>query len=143
MTTIKNTDSTLNRPQGKRTLDAPAVFADLKKYAKQLRQEKAQKGSDRNAITIFKNSPITIVLMALKEKATINDNNVNGFLTIQVIKGTIILTTPEGKVKMKKQQVITLHPEIKHSMKARKKCLLLLTSFHQVEGYNHTNGNTI
>ncbi len=50
----KFNDATKQRPQGERIMDAALVTIDLRNFIKQIREEKAWKESDRNAITVFK-----------------------------------------------------------------------------------------
>ena len=62
----KFNESTINRPEGDRLLDAPFVIADLNAYIKQITEEDAWFKNDRNAITIFKGDHVTVVLIALR-----------------------------------------------------------------------------
>jgi len=50
----KFNDATKQRPQGERIMDASLVTIDLHNFIKQIREEKAWKDSDRNAITVLK-----------------------------------------------------------------------------------------
>ena len=61
--------ATTQRPQGNRVMDAPLVTIDLRSFTKQIRDEKAWKESDRNAITVFKTDGMRIVLIALHKDA--------------------------------------------------------------------------
>ena len=126
---IKSNDATLNRPAGHRLLDAPYVFVDLPGFITQLTNENAWDKSDRNAITVFKSDNITIVLSALKAAAVIKDNTVNGFFTIQVLKGNISMETLEGNTAINEQQLITFHPGIPHSIEAKTDTILLMTTY--------------
>ena len=68
---IKRNESTRNRPEGDRVLDAPYVFANLPAFIEQVKDEKSWGKGDRNAITVFKTTNMTIVLSALKQGASI------------------------------------------------------------------------
>ena len=46
--------ATKQRPQGERIMDAALVTIDLRNFTKQIREEKAWKDSDLNAITVLK-----------------------------------------------------------------------------------------
>jgi len=130
MEKIKYNDATLNRPEGERVVDADYVFADLPVFIHQLKEEKSWEEGDRNAITVFKSDPLTIVLTILKEGASIIDNKVRGFITIQVVEGEVVVSTAEGRVDAPKGQLIAFHPEVLHSIEAREEAILLLTTFH-------------
>ena len=122
---VKWNDSTPNRPQGERILDAPYVFADLPAFIEQVKDEKTWGKSDRNAITVFKTEGMTIVLTALKEGGVIKDNSVNGFFTVQVLEGSVRMETLEGDSVMTLHQLITFHPRVPHSLEAKSDCVLL------------------
>ena len=49
----KVNDATKKRPQGERIMDATPVTIDLRSFTKQIREEQAWKGNDRNPITVF------------------------------------------------------------------------------------------
>ena len=125
---IKRNEATRNRPEGDRVIDAPYVFADLVAFTEQVKDEKAWDKSDRNAITVFKTEGMTIVLSALKPGAVIKDNTVNGFLTVQVLEGSIRMETLEGDAEMGEKQLYAFHPGVPHSIEAKTNAVLLLTT---------------
>lgn len=126
---IKKNEATTNRPEGDRIIDAPFVIADLSDFVKQLQHEKAWKNNDRNGITLFKSRNITIVLTALKAGASINENEVEGYLTIQVLKGKAVFSATTGNVDLSENQLITLHPHLVHSFRAIEDTIVLLSAF--------------
>ena len=130
---IKRNESTLNRPEGDRVLDAPYVFIDIPSFIDQVKQEKAWEKNDRNGITVFKSDLLTIVITALQASAEIKDNSVDGLLTIQVIKGNARVTTPEGDIDMSNGQVLTFHPRISHSILAITDAIFLLSNYNTEE----------
>jgi quercetin dioxygenase-like cupin family protein len=122
----KRNDATLHRPEGDRVLDAPYVYMDLDKYIEQLKDEEAWDRSDRNGITIFKTDNLTTVLTCLHKGAAIKDNTVDGLFQVLVIDGKVRVTTQEGDIEMRENEMITLHPNIYHNIAALKKSTLLL-----------------
>ena len=126
---IKRTEATLNRPEGARAIDAPYLFTDITSTIQQLKDEKAWGKNDRNGITVFKSGNIRIVISALKAGAFITENEVEGFMSIQILNGKAIFTTSEGDVKLKENQLITLHPHVIHSFKAVSDCIVLLSTY--------------
>ena len=123
----KYSEATLNRPEGNRVTDAPFVVADIEKYRRLLKREPAWKKNDRNGITIYKTIGITILLTYLHKNATM-DNSVGGLLTIQVIEGSIDCIIENTIVPIEQDQLITLHPEVIHTIRAKEDSLLLLTN---------------
>ena len=122
----KFNEATLNRPKGERILDAPFVFTDIKKYSKQLREEKAWKKNDRNGITVYKTEGFTMVLTWLHKGAVIMDNALSGLISIQVLDGTIDFTVQSGKTRLEKKQIITIHPGVMHTLCAVEDTFLLI-----------------
>lgn len=122
----KFNEATLNRPKGERILDAPFVFTDIKKFSRQLQEEKAWKKNDRNGITVFKTDDLTMVLTWLHEGAVIMDNLVAGLIIIQVLKGAIDFTVQKGTTRLEKRQIITVHAGVGYAIRAMEDTLLLI-----------------
>lgn len=125
---LKYQESTINRPDGDRVIDAPYVLADLKKFKNQLKKEDAWDKNDRNSITVYKSEGTTIVLTCLHEDADLVDNTVDGSLTIQVLDGSLECSIHDDTVKVKKNQLIAFHEEMPISIRAREESVLLLTT---------------
>ena len=128
---IKRNDSTMNRPEGDRVLDAPFVVMDIDDFEKQLKDEEAWEKNDRNGITIFKSDTLTSVVTCLHKDAEIKDNSVDGYFQVHVIEGKVKITTEAGDNDMKENQVIVFHPGVRHTIQASKKSTLLLQTFTQ------------
>lgn len=126
---IKRNEATINRPDGDRVLDAPYVFINIDEYIDQLKDEKAWEKNDRNGITVFKTVNMTIVLTVLQEGAEVVDKPVNGYMTVQVIKGKVQITTPDGDIDAQKRNMVVFHPGIEHTIKADTKAILLITNY--------------
>lgn len=123
----KSNKATTQRPQGERTIDASQVTINLPLFIKQITKEKAWKDTDRNAITIFKTNGMRIVLIALHKGAEMTKHKVKGMISIQVLKGRIILNTDEQSIKLSEGQMLAMHDGIPHSLLANKKAIFLLT----------------
>ena len=123
----KSNEATTQRPQGGRIMDAPLVTIDLRSFKEQIRNEKAWKDSDRNAITVFKTNGMRIVLIALHKGAEMIKHTANGIISLQVLKGKMMFNTDDQSTKLSKGQMLTLHQGIPHSLVAKKKTIFLLT----------------
>jgi quercetin dioxygenase-like cupin family protein len=123
---IKKNDATLNRPEGERVLDAPYVMIDLGSYVDQLHREESYAKNGKNGITVFKSEGLTEVLTSMEEGEEIIENEVEGFVTIQVLKGKAVLRTSQGELTMEKNQLVTIHPHVVHSFRALSDVDLLL-----------------
>jgi quercetin dioxygenase-like cupin family protein len=130
---FKRNEATINRPDGDRVLDGTYVFIDIPSYIRQLKEEKAWEKSDRNSITVFKSTNITILITALQAGASINDNKVDGLLTLQVLKGNARITTLDGDIDAVENQLLALHQNVSHSIHAISDTIILLTNHTREE----------
>lgn len=125
---IKRNEATINRPEGDRVIDAPFVFINLPGFIAQLKEEEAWHKNDRNGITVFKTDNVTMVLTALHAGAEIRDNDVDGIVSLQVLEGSARITTSEGDIEAGEKDIVALHPNVRHSIKALSDTVLLLTN---------------
>lgn len=127
---IKRNEATFNRPDGDRVLDGTYVFVDIPSYIRQVKEEKSWEKNDRNAITVFKSSNITQVITVLHQGSAIKDNDLDEYLSVQVLSGNVRISTPEGDIDAITHQMITFHPHVKHSLEALSESIILLTTFN-------------
>ena len=126
---MKTNEATQNRPTGDRILDAPYIVANIDERIEELKEEEAWERNDRNAITLVKTEGLTIVLICLRKEAAINDNIIDGIVTVEVIEGSVTVTTNAESFDLSERSIITLRPNIPHSMYARKESVLLLSNY--------------
>lgn len=124
---IKQNESTESRPEGERILDAPLVRIDLKEFIKIIKSEKTWEERDRNAITVYKNAGMKIVLVALHENALLAEHTANGIISVQLLEGEIIFNSEVKKEHLLPGEMIALHKGLPHSVKAIKESVFLLT----------------
>ena len=123
----KSNDATLKRPEGDRILDAPLVKMNLNEAIKQIKSETTWVESDRNSVTLFKSEAMRIVLLGLHANAELKPHKANGVISVQVIEGQIEFTAEQQTTQLEKGQMIALHDNIIHSVKALKESFFLLT----------------
>jgi quercetin dioxygenase-like cupin family protein len=123
----KSNESTPQRPEGARPLDAPMVLIDPSSYVKKIKQEQAWKNGDRNAITLFKTDGMRIVLIALHAGAEMKKHMAGGVISVQVLEGQITFHTEERSAVLDEGQLLALHAGIPHSVFANEESVFLLT----------------
>jgi quercetin dioxygenase-like cupin family protein len=130
----KYNESTLNRPEGARMLDAPIMRINLQDYVLQIKSEVAWQDSDRNAITLLHNPYMRIVLVALKEGAEMSRLAVDGALSIHLLSGRLWIESDTHSFSLDENEIITLHPRIHHYFFAEQESVVLLTLAGNHEG---------
>jgi len=123
----KLNDATPQRPEGERTLDGPLVEMNLVTFINQIKEESTWMASDRNSITIFKSDVMRIVLIGLHPHAELKPHKANGTISVQVLEGKITFATESQSTQIEKGQMIVLHQNITHSVKALTESFFLLT----------------
>ena len=123
----KHNESTEQRPEGGRLMDAPLVSIDVPGFIREIKNEDAWKKNDRNAITIYKTDCMRMVLIALHEDAVMAKHTANGVISVQVLEGEIIFSAANQSVVLKKGQMVALHKGEPHSVAATKESVFLLT----------------
>jgi len=124
---IKYNESTPLRPEGDRLLDAQMVLMDLSEFQDKIKDEKAWKEGDRNAITLFKSDGMRVVLIALHAGSEMKPHTAPGIISVQVLEGKISFITAQQTAELSKGQMLTLHQNIPHSVLAQKESTFLLT----------------
>jgi quercetin dioxygenase-like cupin family protein len=124
---VKFNEATPLRPEGDRILDAPLVQMDLNAFKTQIKEEESWKTGDRNAITIFKNDSLRIVLIALHAGAEMKAHKAKGTISVQVLEGQISFRTAMDTAELSVGQMIALHGDILHSVYANEESVFLLT----------------
>ncbi|MEP6728217.1 MAG: cupin domain-containing protein [Bacteroidota bacterium] len=123
----KFNNSTSQRPEGDRLIDATLVNIDLPMYMQQIKEESSWKDGKRNAITVFKTNGLRIVLIALHEGAEMARHTADGIISVQVLEGKLQFNTDRQSVELLNGQMLALHERIPHSVMAIKETIFLLT----------------
>lgn len=127
--TEKYNNSTPQRPEGARILDAGLIPINIPKYIEQIREEEAYHKNGKNAITVFKSDKATITLIALKENENIHPGNEDNEATmsLQVISGHLYFESFGNEINLKDGELLTLHQQLSFKAKAQTACICLLT----------------
>jgi quercetin dioxygenase-like cupin family protein len=125
---------TLNRPEGERVLDAPIVKMDVYEFIQQLRNEPAWQRNDRNGITIYKTQGMRIVLVIMHAEAEMRPQAVDGIINFHVLEGAIQITTQDERQNIEAGQMLSLHANIQHMVKALEETIFILTMTNEAYG---------
>lgn len=123
----KSNQSTPQRPEGDRILDAPLVHLDLHSFKQQIKSEEGWSNNDRNSITIFKTEEMRIVMIALHQDAEMKKHTAPGVISVQVLEGQITFRTEQQSEILNPGQMVTLHAGIPHHVFANQESVFLLT----------------
>ena len=124
----KFNESTINRPEGARILDAPFVVADLQAHIKQITEEDSFFKNDRNAITLFKSNGVSLVLIALRANAEMTTPDPSGNVGIlQVISGRLTIEIEGETSTISQQQIACFHGQLAYHFIAMEDTICLLT----------------
>src|SRR5438045_5667210 len=110
----KYNESTLNRPEGGRLLDAPLLIIEVADYIQRLKNESSWQKNDRNGITLFKTKGMRIVLVIMHAGADMRPQTIDALVSLQVLNGYLQVTTDEQTARVEAGQILTLHAQIKH-----------------------------
>ena len=128
----KFNESTTNRPEGDRLLDAPFVIADLDAYVKQITGEDAWFKNDRNAITLFKSNQVTTVLVALRETAEMKPPIPSeGVAIIQLMSGELNIEIEGQTFTVKGKQLVSFHEQQQYNIAATEESIFLLMVYNK------------
>ncbi|GGB77678.1 hypothetical protein [Dyadobacter sediminis] len=128
---FKSNQSTENRPDGDRILDAPYVFTDIPMYLDQLKTERSWSKNDRNAITVYKSDNVTMVLSALKADAVVSNHSIDEGLNVQVISGELKIETEGRTFYATPGQMMTFHAGISHALTAVSDSEIMITTYKE------------
>lgn len=123
----KMNESTPQRPEGERMVNAPLVSIDLPRFMEQIKKEIAWLNGPRNAITVFKSDYLRIVLIALHSGAELPTHTADGMISVQVLQGKLRFGTEAESVQLEKGEMVALHKGIPHSVLAMEESMFLLT----------------
>src|SRR4051812_18607421 len=103
----KYNESTRNRPEGSRLLDAPLLIVDVEEYIQRLKSEPAWQKNDRNGITLFKTKGMRIVLVIMHAGAEMRPQTIDALVSLHVLNGYLQVTTDEQTVRVDAGQILT------------------------------------
>jgi quercetin dioxygenase-like cupin family protein len=110
-----------------RNMDEPFFVFDFAQIVKKIKAEEAWKNGDRNALTLLKNSYVSVVLISLKKTAEINFHHSGRLASVQILKGALHFKTNNNSTLIKTGSLLTLHEQVAHMLVAVEESVILLT----------------
>jgi redox-sensitive bicupin YhaK (pirin superfamily) len=120
-------ESTINRPEGDRFIDAPSLIIDLPEHIRQIRTENQYEKNDRNAIVVFKSGKLRIVLVALHAGAEVTTPKPENIFSLQLVEGRLFIEANNESTTITSGQMFVLHESIPYVIKAQDESVYLLT----------------
>ena len=116
------------RPDSNRVLDAALLDFDLPTVIERIKQETEWINGKHNAITLTKSERMSIVLIAMHEDSEIKMEQIDGSMSLHIIKGKLKFTTENESVIIHEGKLLVVHKKIKHALTAIEETIFLLTT---------------
>jgi quercetin dioxygenase-like cupin family protein len=103
------------------------VFDTAAEEAK-VRTQAASSKQGRGAKTLVKEGRLRVTLLGMRKGTALGAHNVDGEVSIQVLRGAIEIHTSEGAVRVRKGGLAVLHAGVRHDAHALQDTTALLTT---------------
>jgi quercetin dioxygenase-like cupin family protein len=100
---------------------------DLNQEITRLQAEASSEESSRKSKMLVKHPEFRIVLITMRPGSRWEDHKTNARISLHVLRGDIRFHTPTGAVDLRPGQLLTLAPDITHSVDALEESAFLLT----------------
>lgn len=115
------------RASPKERFGAPENMLDLPAALRKLGAEATPTRHGHRQMTLDQYGPVTLVLFAFEEGGNLHDHKAAGVVTIHALEGELIVRTEEQEYTLLPNMVVTLAPNVRHSVEARQASAMLLT----------------
>jgi quercetin dioxygenase-like cupin family protein len=92
-----------------------------------LRAESRPTQHGHRQITLFHQTPVTIVLFDFEAGGELREHQANGLVCIQCFEGHITVATPEHSHDLAGGTMVLLRPNVRHSVRTEEASAMLLT----------------
>ena len=99
---------------------------DVRATLRALRAEPSQGGSGHRQITLLHEGPVRLVLFAFSAGGRMPEHSAPGWVTIQVLRGSLRVQTPEKLHALEEGQILALAPDVPHDVHADAEADMLL-----------------
>lgn len=110
-----------------RRLAGPVLAFALEREAEELMTKAAQASNKRAALTLLKQGPLRLTLVAVKSGAVLETHKADGPITISTIRGSIRVTTEGNATMVPAGNLIAIEAGLDHLVEAAEDSAFLLT----------------
>jgi quercetin dioxygenase-like cupin family protein len=110
-----------------RTLEREVAVFDLDDQLDRLTREPEWLRGDRNAVTLAKSSSFRVVLVVLRDRARIGEDEAHGPISVQVIRGAVTVRRSDDSAELSAGQLAAMEAGGPWSITARDASAMLLT----------------
>lgn len=93
-----------------------------------LKKSPEWQSGDRHAVSLVKNGPLNLLLIALKKGARLSEHHTRGPIALQVLAGKIEFDAAGQRVAAKVGSLLALDRDVAHSVEAVAETIALLTT---------------
>src|ERR1700683_1205050 len=109
------------------TLDLPLASYETEKEIAKLKASDQWRKESRAALTLVKNSAMTIVLLALHAGAVLKEHHAEGPITVAVLEGAIRFKVSGEERVLRRGGLLALGDAIQHEVEALEESAFVLT----------------
>ena len=99
---------------------------DVREKLRALRAETGATANGHRQITLMHQGPVRLVLFAFSAGGRMPQHSAPGWVTIQVLRGTLRVRTPQAQHVLGEGQVLALAPDVPHDVDAGEEADMLL-----------------
>ena len=99
---------------------------DVREALRALRAEVGPSANGHRQITLVHRGPVRLVLFAFAAGGRMPEHSAPGWVTIQVLRGTLRVQTPDALHQLAEGQILALAPDVPHDVAAREEADMLL-----------------
>ena len=99
---------------------------DVRAALRALRAEAGPSANGHRQITLLHQGPVRLVLFAFAAGGRMPEHRAPGWVTIQVLRGTLRVRTPEAQHTLGEGQILALAPDVPHDVDASEEADMLL-----------------
>jgi len=107
---------------------------NLSRASRDLRREPLPAQHGHRQTTLLKDGPVTLVLFVFEPNGELRDHQVEGWVTLQVLEGSLVLTTPRNSYNLCNGMIVALSRRVRHSIRALTQSRMLLSVHLAGEG---------